>query len=429
MIEDTSPELIGAPPSDPSSSNLSTSLSSTQSAVSDLGDNAAPNVNHKDEKSTDNAGEASNESSSSSLIHSNTETPNSSNASAPARRSAYIKTIVELEENHESDFFVQCFIREDCLSQKGDPYLKLSFRDCTSQITAMIWNNNPLFSQCYSSVKIGSFYKIRGSVQKFEHGISLRIRRIREAVESDREDGFEPHRCQPCSLQNPEELLNELRFLATTHIGEGPLLDLIQVFFDEYESILYELPASRAHHHCTRGGLLEHTLSVTQLVLKLAKHYLDANAVPADDLSIPLIVAGSILHDIGKLSDTDLSSVVVKKKTQGFLLGHQVLAIKLIGEIASEVGLESNTQVLLEHIILSHQRFSDWETAIPPMTLEAMLVHYADYIDSTFNNALKLISEDVSQECITRKKGPFNIPLLKTFPNETHSEEESPINE
>ena len=63
------------------------------------------------------------------------------------------------------------------------------------------------------------------------------------------------------------------------------------------------------------------------------------------------------------------------------------------------------------------------------MTLEAMLVHYADYIDSTFNNALKIISEDVSQECITRKKGPFNIPLLKTFPNETHSEEESPINE
>ena len=85
--------------------------------------------------------------------------------------------------------------------------------------------------------------------------------------------------------------------------------------------------------------------------------------------------------------------------------------------------------MLLEHIILSHQRFSDWETAIPPMTLDAMLVHYADYIDSTFNNALQIISEDVSQECITRKKGPFNMPILKTFPDETNSKEESTINE
>ena len=433
MIEDTSHELIGTPSSELPSSNIAASLTSTKAEVSALGETVAPKVNHENGNSTEInhengnsteiSGGASNENDCSSLVHSNTDISSTSNLSTLIRRSAHIKMIIELRENYESDFFAQCFIREDGISQKGDPYLKLSFRDCSSQITTMIWNNHPLFSQCYSSVKIGSFYKIRGSLQKFEHGVSLRIRRIRGTVEADRQDGFDPHRCQP------EELLKELRLLATTYIDKGPLLDLVQGFLGKYESMLYELPASRAHHHCTRGGLLEHTLSVTQLVLKLANHYLDAHLVPADKISIPLLVAGSILHDIGKLSDTDLSSVVTRKKTEGFLLGHQVLGIKLIGEIASEVGLESETQMLLEHIILSHQRFSDWETAIPPMTLDAMLVHYADYIDSTFNNALKIITEDVSQECITRKKGPFNMPILKTFPDETNSKEESTINE
>lgn len=426
MIEDTLPELTGTPQPEQSSSELSSSLSSTNDEVSELNKKRNPKVDSPKEKPAENTEDVANKYTDSSLVHSGSD---KSNDSIPSRRSGHIKTIVELIENHESDFFAQCIIREDCVSQKGDPYLKLSFRDCTSQITAMIWNNNPLFNQCHTLISVGSFYKLRGSVQILEHGVSLRIRRIRKAIEADRKDGFDPHRCQPCTLTQPEDILKELRLLAETNIDEGALLDLVQDFLNKYESMLYELPASRAHHHCTRGGLLEHTLSVTQLVLKLAKHYLDANIVASGEISISLIVAGAILHDVGKLSDTDLSSVVPQKKPEGFLLGHQVLAIKLIDEMASSVGLLPSELALLEHIILSHQRFSDWETAIPPMTLEAMLVHYADYIDSTFNNALKVISEDVSQECLTRKKGPFNAPLLKTFPEKIHSDEESPIDE
>ncbi len=148
MIEDTSHELIGTQSSELSSSNIAASLTSTKAEVSALGETVAPKVNHENGNSTEISGGASNENDCSSLVHSNTDISSTSNLSTLIRRSAHIKMIIELRENYESDFFAQCFIREDGISQKGDPYLKLSFRDCRSQITTRLWSHHRLFSQC-----------------------------------------------------------------------------------------------------------------------------------------------------------------------------------------------------------------------------------------------------------------------------------------
>ncbi len=38
----------------------------------------------------------------------------------------------------------------------------------------------------------------------------------------------------------------------------------------------------------------------------------------------------------------------------------------------------------LEHIIVSHQRLPEWGSPKPPMTPEALLVHYADDLDAKY---------------------------------------------
>jgi 3'-5' exoribonuclease len=39
----------------------------------------------------------------------------------------------------------------------------------------------------------------------------------------------------------------------------------------------------------------------------------------------------------------------------------------------------------LEHVIISHQRLPEWGSPKPPMTPEALLVHYADDIDAKYH--------------------------------------------
>ncbi len=58
----------------------------------------------------------------------------------------------------------------------------------------------------------------------------------------------------------------------------------------------------------------------------------------------------------------------------------------------------------LEHVILSHQRLPEWGSPKPPMTPEAMLVHYADDLDAKYNMLVKVLVEDTEPGPLTSKK-------------------------
>ena len=59
-------------------------------------------------------------------------------------------------------------------------------------------------------------------------------------------------------------------------------------------------PAARTIHHNYVSGLLEHTLEVIAICRDLVKLY-------GDRLQLDLLVAGAVLHDIGKIEEYDLA--------------------------------------------------------------------------------------------------------------------------
>ena len=65
----------------------------------------------------------------------------------------------------------------------------------------------------------------------------------------------------------------------------------------DHERELREWPAAQQIHHAYRGGLLEHTLKMAEIGRSLARAY-DANE--------DLVLAGVLLHDIGKLQELQL---------------------------------------------------------------------------------------------------------------------------
>ncbi|MGI6401226.1 MAG: HD domain-containing protein [Thermoguttaceae bacterium] len=245
------------------------------------------------------------------------------------------------------------------------------------------------------------------------YGPRLEPRLIRKAVAEDKEDGFEPGNCLPSSAHSPDDIASELLAIADKHIGKGPLLNLIRRIFKEYRIVLFESAASRTHHRSYQGGLLEHTSSVTKLTLKLYEHFCFEVPHLSPTISKPLLVAGAILHDVGKILDSQSTAAASQKTLAGNLIGHQILGLEIVERFAAEVQLDDETKYQLEHLILTHSRFPDWGSPFPPATLEAMLLHYADYADSTFVSALKTLDSDFATEDLTRRKGPFGTPLLK----------------
>ena len=324
-----------------------------------------------------------------------------------------IKTLAELTTTAEADSFVQLVEKERLRTKDGKPYYKATFRDRRRSIETFVWLDSPLFPSCERDWRVGHFYKIRATLRDSTYGVKLEIRKIREVAESDKEAGFTPNLCRPSSETPPETLLSELIALANAHIAKGPLLNLIHRVVKARRTELQELAASREHHRTYVGGLLEHTISVTKIAIALTEHFTTLNPRLRTKLSKNLVVAGAILHDFGKLLDTTSTLVGPQKTVAGALIGHAVLGLEIVNQYAQIVGLDQETRVQLEHIILTHSRFADWGAPTPPATLEAMILHYADYADSTFSSAIKILADDAAPGEFTQRKSPFGTPLFK----------------
>ncbi|MCI0435556.1 MAG: HD domain-containing protein [Gemmatimonadetes bacterium] len=140
-------------------------------------------------------------------------------------------------------------------------------------------------------------------------------------------------------------------------------------------------PAAMRHHHAVLGGLLEHTLSVAALCEALAAHY--GGAVDRD-----LLIAGALLHDIGKTLEIG-AQAGFPHTDEGRLLGHVLLGLRMVEDAAKDVGtLAPRRLLLLLHLIASHQGRYEWQSPREPRIIEALMLHHADNTDAKIGAAL-----------------------------------------
>ncbi len=300
----------------------------------------------------------------------------------------------EMAADQEADVFVLMTLKEQLTTRDGKPYFKVGFRDAGREVTFPIWGNSPLAIDCRDAWTPGSFYKLRAVYRESNYGPQLDIRKIREAVEADREDGFDPDMCCVSSRFDAPTMFAELKEIAETQIPEGGLRNLVVLLLDQHRDTLLGAFAAKRHHHAFVGGLLEHMLSVTRNASFLADRYADYYPQMTPPLDKGLIVAGAILHDIGKVRELDASPTGAEYTTSGQLIGHILQGRDLVREAAHEVEIDDDQLLRLEHIIISHQRLPEWGSPKPPMIPEAVLVHYADDIDAKFHQVAAEVSDE-----------------------------------
>lgn len=111
----------------------------------------------------------------------------------------------------------------------------------------------------------------------------------------------------------------------------------------------------------TETSLVEHTRRVTRMALAAARE--------RADLNLDYVLAGGLLHDVGKLLEYENHGGAVRKARAGELVRHPVSGYAL--------ALEAGLPLEVAHIVLAHSEEGEKLKRTP----EAILIHHCDFID------------------------------------------------
>jgi len=323
----------------------------------------------------------------------------------------------EMVEGQEADMFVLLAAKSDGTTRDGKPFYRVTFRDAGREVSFPIWRDSVYFDACRDQWQPGQFYKVRAIYTETKYGPQLDIRKLRPITPEDKADGFDEAMFLPRTKFDPAKLFAELVELARREIREPALAALTASLLEQHHEILISLPAARRNHHAIVGGWLEHVTSVTRNAVFLADKY--GRDYPELDppLSRDLVVAGAILHDIGKVQEMKLTPAGAEYTAAGELIGHILLGRDLVRTAAGKHPLNPETLLRLEHIIVSHQRLAEWGSPKPPMTPEALLVHFADDVDAKFQTALAALAEKGDGE-FTTTRNPLGYRVFRGLSGE-----------
>jgi 3'-5' exoribonuclease len=308
--------------------------------------------------------------------------------------------ISELEANQviQGTFRVQ---HKDIRQKKhGEPYLSLVLADRTGELDAKMWDNA---AEVMDAFERDDFVRVKGLYQIFQNRPQLTIHKVTPVAESeiDVADYF------PVSKRDRDEMFRELEGWIRS-IGNPHLRALLEaVFADPEIAAAYRTaPAAKSVHHAWLGGLIEHVLSLCHLAKFTAAHY--------EGIDLDLLLAGVILHDIGKIRELNYSRGF-RYSTEGQLLGHIAIGLRIVEEKLRLVpDFPPLLRDLLLHMLLSHHGELEYGSPKVPVFAEALLLHHIDNLDSKMECARSAVEKDPYVEGVwTGYSSALDRSLLK----------------
>lgn len=257
-------------------------------------------------------------------------------------------------------------------TRAGKPYLVLTVMDKSGEVSGPIWDNVEVFQNICVPAEV---IRLVGLVQSYREKPQLKIEAVHKVLPEDIDQSL----FFPTSPQNLGEMADELHTLIQG-LGNHFLKKLLGYFFKKSElwEKFQEAPAAKAIHHGYVGGLLEHSLSVAKISDFLAGHF------PGVDRS--LLIAGALLHDIGKLEELTVVGGLIDYTVQGRLKGHLVIGSEMVAASAGKIrDFPPSLLEQLQHLILSHHGRQEFGSPTVPMTVEALILSFVDDLDAKMN--------------------------------------------
>ncbi len=253
-------------------------------------------------------------------------------------------------------------------ARTGTSWLQLEFGDRTGTISGKMWEN---FAASAAAFERDDIVQVRGRVKLYNGRKEMTVEQILPAVESECDlADFLAH-----TKYDVEKLYAEVR-AAVAGMKNPWLRQLLASVVDDpaIAPRLKRAPAAMTMHHAYAGGLLEHVSSLIGLSAKVSAHY--------PELDPDLLLAGIVLHDIGKIDELRYTRGI-DYSTEGRLLGHIMMGAALVHDkIKAIPGFPAPLAVLVEHLIASHHGSLEFGSPALPQCCEAVALHFVDDLDS-----------------------------------------------
>ena len=268
-------------------------------------------------------------------------------------------------------------------AKSGRSWLQLELSDRTGRIDGKMWDK---FEDAGARFGCDDIVKVQGRAKMYNDQIELTVEQVLPAQEGDYDlADFFPH-----TKEDVEKLYAKLRD-AVSKAGNPWIKRLLTSVVEDpaVAPKLKRAPAAMTMHHAFLGGLLEHTVSVIGLMQGVADHY--------PELDRDLLLAGIVLHDIGKTEELSYARGF-GYTTEGQLIGHIALGLGLVRrKIDAIPDFPRPLAVLIEHMILSHHGSYEFGSPKLPQCREAVALHYLDDLDSKMG-AMRATLEGVGGE-------------------------------
>ncbi len=286
--------------------------------------------------------------------------------------------------------FFLCTYKELRAGRSGSEFAILNLQDASGQTTAKILGDVDRFK---GEFEAGEFVRVEGRGSLYNGQVQLILATIRRVnPDQDRRQGF---REDECILSAPrpidemwEELQARLRGVTNDHLRV-----LLNRVVTDHADQLRTWPAAQTIHHAYRGGFLEHLTKMAEAGALLSQAY----GADAD-----LVLAGVVLHDIGKLQELAYEGGVGSYTRDGNMVGHIALGLMLVREAINGIsGFPVELRAQVEHLIASHHGTREYGSPVEPKSIEAFILASVDELDAKINQVRRAISEDPSTDEFT----------------------------
>jgi 3'-5' exoribonuclease len=272
--------------------------------------------------------------------------------------------------------------QKDARPGRNGEFLSLMLQDASGRIAARVFDD---VERLKGSFDVGDFVKVRARANLYNDRLQLIVENIRRVhPEQDRSEGFREEDCVISSARPVDEMWAELQG-RIAGVRNPFVRRLIEAIVAAKEAKLRVWPAAQTLHHAYRAGFLEHVLQMAAVGDMLAGAY----HADAD-----LVLAGALLHDIGKLQELDYE-LATSYSRDGRLLGHIILGSALVGQAAAAIeGFPPELLTQIQHLVLSHHGRVEFGSPVVPMTVEAFILSAVDDLDAKINMVRQAVRDD-----------------------------------
>lgn len=314
--------------------------------------------------------------------------------------------IKDLPDCGEVTFLAAVVSKELRPKRNGGVFLSFRLADRTGDVDAKVWDEPEATAKVFECCEV---VKVRGVVEQYNGRPQLIVGRLRrcEPNEYDAGDFY------AASKRDPEDMFGELGSFITM-VRDDDLRNLLKSIVADpaMSSKLKSAPAALKIHHAFRSGLLEHILSLCNLAATLAGHY--------PRLNLDWLIAGAILHDIGKVETLELAGLRFAYTTRGQLIEHVTLGLEILERHVSRFpGFPIETKTILQHLIVSHHGDPDKGALRRPMFPEALAFSLLDLIDARMEQAFSVIDSTDPNEAFTAFVPSLERQLFRGYAEST----------